>query len=101
MSHDWKFLTKTVRVTDPWRWYNKDTVEVVLCIVPPLGNDEVTVKVSVNSIDDFSVSRSIKVESKYETAIQSYYDHFKEYLFDKMPNEISVEWLYEHGYLPD
>ncbi len=48
MNHDWRFLTKTVRVTDPWRWYNKDTVEVVLCIVPPLGNDEITVKVSVN-----------------------------------------------------
>ena len=93
-------LVKTVRVTDPWCWYNKDTVEVILWVTPYFDN-KVRVQVSVHSIDDFSVNRYIVCEKKYDTAIQAYYDHFKEYLFDRMPNEISLDWLYEHGYLPD
>ena len=93
-------LTRTVRVSDPWHWYDENTVVVSMGVTPPSKNGEVDIYVSVSSIDDFSVSRRIEENIKYEASVQCYYDHFKKYLFDRMPDEISVEWLYEHGYLP-
>ena len=100
MAHDYQMLTKTVKVSDPWCWKNEETVEVMLWVTPPVLNNKATVEVIVNPTSSRSVSRGIKVESNYDIAIQSYYEHFKKYLFDKIPEIISLDWLYEHGYLP-
>lgn len=93
-------LEKTVRVTDPWCWYERDTVDVTL-YVRASWNGKVAIIIMVSSIDDFSVSYTCECESKYKTVIESMYEHLKKYMYDRMPDEISVEWLYEHGYLPD
>lgn len=99
---DHKRLNKVVKVSDPWCWYNKDTVEVILEVIPRITDKTKTiVQIAVVSCDDFAVYRNVEVETKYSTVIESFYNHFKEYLFDRMPKEISLEWLYEHGYIPD
>lgn len=93
-------LEKTVRVTDPYNWYDEDTVYVSLHVFSP-RDGWTKIRVSVLSIDDFAVFYDYDCESKYEDQINGMYNHIKEYMFDKMPNKISLEWLYEHGFFPD
>lgn len=97
---NFEMLTKTVRVTDPWRWYGRETVNVSLRVTAP-WQGKVTIRIAVNSIDDFAVYYMYECDEKYKALIKSMYEHLKEYMYDRMPDEISVEWLYEHGYLPD
>lgn len=99
---NYKTLKKTVRVGDPWRWYNRDTVDVFLWVHPlVLDRQNVEVSIVVSSIDDFSASRGIICDKKYPQSIEAFYNHLKKYMFDAMPEEITVDWLYEHGYLPN
>ena len=92
-------LEKTVKVTDPWRWYGEDTVDISLYVMN--YKDTTTVRIVVHSIDDFSVAYNYECESKYKDQIKYMYNHMKNWMFDKIPNEINVAWLYEHGYLPN
>lgn len=92
-------LTKTVKVSDPENWYRQNTVDVSLYVTKPWENKTV-VRIFIFTIDDFAVSLDYEVESKYEAQIKSVYNHFKKWIYDRMPEEISLAWLYEHGFLP-
>lgn len=92
-------LTKTVKVTDPECWYGKNTVDVHLFVTTPYM-DEVVVRIFVESIDDFAVVYDFECECKYKDQIKWAYNHLKTWMYDRMPDEISLAWLYEHGYLP-
>lgn len=96
---DFERLTKTVRVTDPECWYGQDEVKVSLYITPPYDN-EVIVRIFIETIDDFAVAYDIECECKYESQIKWAYNHLKTWMYDRMPDEIDLGWLYEHGYLP-
>lgn len=99
MNMEFEKLTKTVKVTDPECWYGRDTVNVSLFVTPPY-KDEVVVRIHVDSIDDFSVVYDFECECKYERQIEWAYNHLKTWMYDRMPDEIDLGWLYEHGYLP-
>jgi hypothetical protein len=93
-------LTKTVRVADSENWYNQDTVDVSLFVTPPyLGIT--TVRILITTIDDFMVAYDHECYTQYGESIKWIYNHMKQWMYDKMPEEISLGWLYEHGYLPD
>lgn len=91
-------LTKTVRVSDPENWYERDTVDVWLYVTSPYEN-KVRVRVLIMTVDDFSVGYDWECDADNKGAIESAYNHLKEYMYDRMPEEISLDWLYEHGYL--
>jgi hypothetical protein len=93
-------LTKTVRVTDPENWYNQNTVEASLFVTPPYCGI-VTVRILIDTIDDFMVVYDHECYVQYGELIKWAYNHLKQWMYDKMPEEISLGWLYEHGYLPD
>lgn len=90
---------KTVRVSDPENFYQQNTVEVALYITPPY-EDRMVVRVLVITIDDKAFALETEVHSRYKDEINFIYDHYKKWIYDKMPEEISLEWLYEHGFLP-
>lgn len=90
---------KTVKVSDPENFYQQDTIEVGIYITEPwLG--KVTVRVFIYTIDDKAWALEQEIEAKYEAHIKFVYDHYKKWIYDKMPEEISLVWLYEHGFLP-
>ena len=92
-------LTKTVAVTDPDNWYGQDTVTVSLFITPPFRG-RVAIRILIRSIDDFAVLYDIEKYENNKDGIKWAYNHLKEWLYDRMPDKISLDWLYEHGYLP-
>lgn len=88
-------LTKTVRVSDPERWYGQNTVQVSLYVTPAYKG-EYHVKILVDSIDDFMMEH---IKPAYnDLQIADLYARAKQYMYDKMPDIINVEWLFEHGY---
>ena len=92
-------LIKTVKVTDPENWYRQPTVDVSLYVTRSWDNKTI-VRVFVFTIDDFAVSLDYECESKYEDQIKSVYNHYKKWIYDRMPEEVSLAWFYEHGFLP-
>ena len=92
-------LIKTVKVSDPENWYRQPTVDVSLYVTTPYDNKTI-VRIFVFTIDDFAVSLDYEVESKYEDQIKFVYNHFKKWIYDRMPEEASLAWFYEHGFMP-
>lgn len=92
---DRKELSKTVKVSDPERWYNQKTV-VVKLFVCPKHQGKTEVRMYIESIDDFAMEYSRVCY--YDSEIECAYNYMKKYMFDKMPKTISYKWLREHGY---
>ena len=92
-------IAKTVKVSDPENFYKQDTVEVVLHTLPPYRGS-VRVRIVICTIDDKSFAIETEVNSLSRESIISMYNHYKTWIYDKMPEEISLAWLYEHGFLP-
>lgn len=47
------------------------------------------------SVDDTAVYRDFN-----EWGLEANWNWCKEWLFDKIPDTVSTEWMYEHGYAP-
>lgn len=88
-------LTKTVRVSDPERWYGQETVEVKLSVLPEFQKQR-DVQILIKSIDDFMMYH--RKPCYNDRQVKDMWNRAKTYMYDAMPNEISVEWLLEHGY---
>jgi hypothetical protein len=97
---DFERLTKTVRVSDPEHWYNQEHVTVSLFVTPPFRGI-VTVRILIATIDDFMVSYDHPCYAQYSESIKWVYNHLKTWMYDEMPDEISLDWLFKHGYLPN
>lgn len=94
-------IVKTIKVTDPEHWDKRD------------NSDTVTVKMFRNR-DDYDINtwgEGVRIIF-YSTGECSVYRDFKEFqdfeanwdwckkwLWDRLPESISCEWLYEHGYV--
>ena len=76
---------KEVTVAEPEFWYGQPSVKVEL-----FTTENGTARIFFESIDDFFVYQDEKANIEWA----------KEYLFDKIPNKVSLQWLYEHGYKP-
>ena len=93
--YDKRELCKTVKVSDPENWYGRDTVEVKLFICPEY-NKKTNVRILIKSIDDFMMEHTRDCYSQAD--IDATYKQMKQYMFDRLPDEISCTWLFEHGY---
>lgn len=91
---------KIVKVSDPENWYRANEVEVSLYVTPPY-HGKVLVRIFVDTIDDFAVSLdSEEIGETCTDAIKWIYNHYETFIFDRMPEVVSLEWFYEHGFLP-
>lgn len=90
---------KIVKVSDPENWYNQNEVEVSLYVTPPY-HGTVWVRVFVDTIDDFAVSLDHEIGEDYTEAIKWVYNHYETFIFDRIPEVVSLEWFYEHGFMP-
>lgn len=84
-------LKKTVRVSDPDLWYNKDTITVKIW---QLNNSD-TIRVAFFSIDDKMIYQDFS-----EWNLDSNWEWCKLWLWDKMPDVVSTHWMYMCGYRP-
>lgn len=83
-------LTKDVLVEDPWCWYDEDIIEARMYIL----GDGKTVRVSFFSIDDFGTYRDFG-----EWSADSNWKWMKRWCWDRIPDIVSCEWMYERGFL--
>lgn len=90
---------KIVKVSDPENWYQQNEVEVGLYVTLPY-HGRVWVRVFVSTIDDFAVSLDCEVGETNTNEIKWIYNHYETFIFDRMPEVVSLEWFYEHGFLP-
>lgn len=62
------------------------------------GEEKYTVLISAYGTDGFSVE--LKYETSYKSGALEIYNFWKRYIFNRIPNGITVEWFYEHGFIP-
>lgn len=93
-------LSKTVKVSDPWNWYDEDEIQIRLfCLLPHDGWENAsTIRVLADSADDFMMCIDIACQRDSEVCVKYTYDFAKKYIFDTIPDEVSVDWLLEHGF---
>ena len=84
-------LEKKVKVSDTWRWYDRSFVRVKMWVL----HDNSTVRISFLSVDDFIVYQDFN-----EWDVVANWRWCKEWLFDRIPDTVDCDWLYEHGYRP-
>ena len=90
---------KIVKVSDPECWYQQNEVKVSLYVTPSY-HGTVYVRIFVDTIDDFAVSLDCEVGETNTDEIKWIYNHYETFIFDRMPEVVSLEWFYEHGFLP-
>ena len=86
------FTHKILNVSDPENWYHSDEI---ICEMFHLFGCEDTVRILFKSYDDFMMYRDFDyygLDSNWEFCMEHY--------FNKLPDTVNVEWLYEHGYVP-
>ena len=96
-------LRKTVRVSDPVNWYGKETVNVTLSVIDPYDEDAALVEILVeasndNNSDPLAMGYWFLSQDRSEKDIEWAYNKFRDSNYGKMPNEISFDWLWAHGY---
>lgn len=87
-------------VKEPQFWYNRKSIEVRIefgerCDVTG-GKLNVTgheVFIVCSSIDNFYMYQITKVQDENE------FKEVKKRLFDRMPNNLSMKWLWKHGFV--
>ena len=100
MAWSKRTLTKIVKVSDPWNWYDETAIQIKLLELFPLPNWEHAegIRVLASSIDDFMLCIDIACQRDSEACVENTYNFAKKYIFDTIPDEVSVDWLLEHGF---
>ena len=91
-------IEKTVKVSDAYRWYGRKEIDVRMWHPDYWDNAEETkncVRIMFMSVDDTAVYRDFN-----EWGLEANWNWCKEWLFDNIPDTVSTEWMYEHGYVP-
>lgn len=60
--------------------------------------DHYYVKVAAWGADDFGVELVFENCSSKEHA-EDIYNHYKTHIYDKIPDDVSLDWFYEHGFV--
>lgn len=84
-------LKKTVRIGDPYLWYGRDTITAEMWRL----NNSDTVRVAFLSIDDKMIYQDFS-----EWDLDSNWEWCKKWLWDRMPDAVSAQWMYICGYRP-
>ena len=87
--------TRMVKVKDDW-YPCFEGGYVCLRIAQHFFNEHYC-KISAFGADDTGV----EMEFSYPTkgAVDAVYDRWKKYIFDRVPDGVTREWFYEHGFL--
>lgn len=85
---------RLVRVTDDW--YPCYDGGYVCLSISQYYFKEHYVKISACGADDTCVEMEFSYH--FKEAVDSMYDHWKRYIFDRVPDGITREWFYEHGF---
>lgn len=90
------YVSKLLNVSDPESWYHSD--KIICEMYHPKywgGPNEDAVRILFKSYDDFMMYRDFDyycLDSNWEFCMEHY--------FNKLPDTVNVDWLYEHGYVP-
>ena len=101
------YAHKLLNVSDPENWYSSDKIICEMCH-PKYWNgpDKDTVRILFKSYDDFMMYRDFKCYDfmMYRDfkcySLDGNWKFCMEHYFNKLPDTVNVEWLYEHGYVP-
>lgn len=90
------YVHRLLNVSDPESWYhsNKIICEMFHSKHWDSQNKD-TVRILFKSYDDFMMYRDFdyyNLDSNWKFCVEHY--------FNNLPDTVSVEWLYEHGYVP-
>ena len=90
------YAHKLLNVSDPENWYCSDKI-ICEMVHPKHWNytDRSTVRILFKSYDDFMMYRDFKCFS-----LDGNWKFCMEHCFNKLPDTVNFEWLYEHGYVP-
>jgi len=91
---DYKRETRKIFVKDDW-YPCYSGGYVVLSIVQTHFQEDYWCKVSAWGADDTGV------ELEYHgspTAVKGMYEHWKKYIYNRVPDGITREWFFEHGF---
>jgi hypothetical protein len=83
-------IQKNIGVTEPEYWYGQNDVAVSLFTL-----SDGAARIMFNSIDDFMVYQDVS-----DWSADANLEWAKEYLWDNLPEKVSLDWLYKHGYRP-
>lgn len=86
-------LIKNVKVSDSNNWYGETNIKVKM--FPLLYPCKRAVRIMFCSIDDFRIYRDVETWS-----FEANWNWCKKYLWDNIPEVVSADWMYKHGYLP-
>lgn len=95
----YKHDSKRITVKDDWYpCFDGNQIGVAMQLYKFDDEAEYHVLITAYGADDFGV------EFRHKTAVKEYafgrYDFYKEFIFDKIPNEITKTWFFEHGFFP-
>lgn len=90
-------IEKDIVVTDDWYpCFEGNKVHISMFVTNV--RDSKFVRICAWGADDFGVELDYKGPN-FESLVW-HYDFWKTHLFDKIPNNIDVNWFYEHGFYP-
>ena len=91
--------SRDVVVTDDWYpCFPDNKVHMYISAYKGSGKEYV-VRIGVFGMDDFGIALSYN--SKYPEEIYGLYNHWKKWIFDRVPDGVDVTWFYEHGFFHD
>ena len=86
---------RMVKVTDDW-YPCFDDSSVKLSIMTQSFGDMYYCKIMAWGADDTGVE--IEYTSQELAMVNGIYDHWKRYIYDKVPNGVNRTWFFEHGF---
>lgn len=90
---------KRIKVKDDWYpCFDGDEIGVTIQYFYLNREKTYTVLISAYGKDDYSVE--LRRETLSKSAALDLYRFWKKYIFDCIPDGITVDWFYEHGFIP-
>ena len=90
------YVHELLNVSDPENWYRSD--KIICAMYHPkcwINSNKDPVRIIFKSYDDFMMYRDFNYYS-----LDSNWKFCMEHYFNKIPDTVDVDWLYEHGYVP-
>lgn len=93
--------SRMVTVSDDWcPCYPENQVEMIICARRGFGHkDTYHTRISVWGADDTGVELEYEAYGDH-TAAYAIYEHWKKYIFDRVPDNVDMEWFFERGFYP-
>ena len=90
------YESRMVVVTDDWYPCFLDNRVCMAISVHKNFGKKYVVRIAVFGEDDFGVELSYT--SEHPNVVYNLYNHWKKYIFDRVPDGVDLKWFYEHGF---